>query len=74
MAQDDAGLECCHEGCTASVPSHRWGKIRAVGWLFTRPTSASPQGRQWCPDHLPEWVGPWRERQAAKKAKEAPND
>jgi predicted component of type VI protein secretion system len=49
------------EGCTATVAGHKWAKIRATseGWFF------SQQGEAFCPQHLPDWVGPWRARQAA---------
>lgn len=52
---------CNHEGCTAQSESHHWGKKKAqsAGWFFQR------GGVSWCPEHVPDWVGPWRAKQAA---------
>ena len=43
---------CQEETCTASHPTHKWGNIKAYGegWYMMR------DGREWCPDHRPEWA------------------
>lgn len=37
----------------------KWDVIKAgeAGWFFQR------DGTAWCPNHVPEWVESWRERQ-----------
>lgn len=49
-------IQC--NGCDTQIPNHRWGKIKAEGWLFRK------DGTAWCPDHLPEWVVEWRKQHA----------
>lgn len=49
-------LTCAEETCTESIPNHRWGKTKAVGWFFAQ------SGRAWCPAHTPEWVEDWRRK------------
>lgn len=60
----DAGyVECSHPGCEERFADHKWGSIQqAEGWFVKKDGSEA-----WCPKHLPAWVGPWRERQAAVK-------
>ncbi len=55
---------CSEPNCTAFYRTHSWGSIKAqqAGWFKGREDDVC-----WCPDHLPAWVGPWRERQKAKK-------
>lgn len=53
---DEDHVHCNAEGCDASYPRHRWGAITAYdsGWF------AQKEGITWCPEHIPEWVKPWR--------------
>lgn len=51
---------CSHSGCTNTYRPHRWGKIKThPDWFHQK------DGTSWCPDHHPEWVAAWREKQAA---------
>ena len=54
-------LGCSEDGCKASYADHRWGQTQASaeGWFNSRDGET-----RWCPDHLPDWVGPWREDRA----------
>jgi hypothetical protein len=63
----DVGFtECSKQGCEAKFKAHRWGSIKdGEGWFVKKDGSEA-----WCPDHLPAWVGPWREKQAAKMRQE----
>ena len=56
-------VHCHHPGCTAAHANHYWGSVKAAGWFHGR------DGTAWCPEHLPAWVGPWRQRQARKRAR-----
>lgn len=47
---------CQHPDCTAEIPDHKWGQIRAEGWFRQR------DGTVWCPLHVPDWVPQWRAR------------
>jgi hypothetical protein len=49
---------CSEPGCTASYVPHKWGSINAykAGWFLQK------NGKDWCPDHIPEWVDEWRLR------------
>jgi hypothetical protein len=51
-------------GCPAQVPGSRHDQIRAqaAGWFFSRREDAA-----FCPDHVPDWVPAWRERQKAAR-------
>lgn len=46
---------CSHAGCTATIPGHAWGRIKS-DWFFQK------DGRQFCPEHTPDWVAMWRAR------------
>ena len=54
---------CAREGCPSSHPGSRWDTVKAdrAGWFHQQ------DGTAWCPDDVPAWVGPWRERRAAGK-------
>lgn len=58
-------IHCIAKGCDKTFKDHVWGKIRAhdAGWFMGR---EEPE-LVYCPDHLPEWVGPWRAKQKEKK-------
>lgn len=61
----DAGsVPCSHSGCKNRAPDHRWSDntVAGKGWFHKKDGS-----EHWCPEHLPEWVGPWRAKQAAAK-------
>lgn len=51
-------------GCTASHPNSRFDAIKAneAGWFHSKVGAES-----WCPEHVPDWVPAWRERQAARQ-------
>ena len=59
---------CAHrvQGCAASHPSSKWGAMKAdrEGWFHSREEEAA-----YCPEHVPDWVPAWREKQAALKFK-----
>ncbi len=49
---------CIKPGCTNSFPDHMWGRILEAGnWFISR-----DETKIYCPEHLPSWVGPWREK------------
>lgn len=50
---------CAQNGCDESYQEHRWGAIKAhdAGWFTQK------DGTAWCPQHVPDWVPAWRERQ-----------
>lgn len=52
------------QGCTASHPGSRFDAMKAdrEGWFHSREEEAA-----YCPAHVPDWVGPWRARKAARK-------
>ena len=56
-----SSTKCAESDCTASVKNHYWGHVKADGWFFSK------EGPAWCPEHLPDWVPAWRERQKAKR-------
>lgn len=49
-------LRCSGPGCDDTCGNNKWAKIAAheQGWFFER------SGAVWCPEHLPDWVEPWR--------------
>lgn len=51
-------VHCSFPDCPKKVYAAKVTMIKAhyEGWFFTK------NDQQWCPDHLPAWVGPWRER------------
>jgi len=51
---------CAAPDCAASFTDHNWGKKQAdrEGWFMQK------DGTSWCPDHVPEWVEAWRNRNA----------
>lgn len=49
-------LRCSHPDCPRSVKNHRWGITKASDWFFGK------DGKQYCPDHIPDWVEAWRKR------------
>jgi hypothetical protein len=55
---------CAHPTCEASYDAHKWGAIHAhtADWFEQK------DGRVWCPDHHPDWVAGWRDRQSAEAA------
>jgi len=55
---------CAVEDCEETYRPHMWGSIKAHdrGWFLQK------DGTAWCPQHVPEWVAEWREREAKKKA------
>lgn len=57
-------IHCIAKGCRQTFKNHAWGKIRAHsdGWF----TSKEDPKMVYCPDHLPDWVGPWRAKQKGK--------
>lgn len=57
-------IKCSRPGCKSEIMNHKWGKIHASPeWLFLK------SGRQYCPDHWPDWAVKWREeKQRAKEA------
>ena len=61
----DHPVRCAEKknGCPASHPGSRFDNSKAdkAGWFHGK------DGTAYCPDHLPDWVGPWRERQAKNK-------
>ena len=68
MTYEVSLTHCSEPGCPATVKNHRWGHTKAYpAWFFSMKTDDA-----WCPDHLPDWVGPWRAAQAAKKEAQAP--
>lgn len=47
---------CAGPGCTATVPDHKWGRIKqGADWFFSWET-----GEAFCPAHIPAWVEAWR--------------
>lgn len=65
MSHDVGVLKCTYEGCTATVKNHYWGKVRAHadGWFMS-----SDEKVIRCPEHLPDWVIPWREKKRQEKS------
>lgn len=57
-------VTCNQTDCEASHPDHHWGHVKAEGWFHSRDGSA------WCPEHVPDWVGPWRAAKTARKEQE----
>lgn len=54
---------CKQPDCTATIPkAHKWAKIKSA-WFISK-----DEKEAWCPDHLPEWVAGWREKQKQGKA------
>lgn len=49
-------VHCVGPDCTATIPNHRWGKTKAVGWFFSK------DDKTYCPEHVPEWVEDWRRK------------
>jgi hypothetical protein len=49
-------LKCSEPTCDKTIKNHMWGKIKAEGWFFQK------DDKQWCPDHIPDWVEEWRAR------------
>lgn len=52
-------LKCSEEGCEETAGNNKWGKIKAVGWFFSK----QDDRMAYCPEHLPEWVSSWRASQ-----------
>lgn len=63
LSVDAKFVQCDHQGCQQQVANHRWGKIKAEHWFFGRDNHQA-----FCPEHLPEWVVPWRETKRAQGA------
>lgn len=63
------GYVCCDgEGCRNRIKDHRWGHIKADDWFFQK------DGTAYCPDHIPDWVEKWRNKNAVVEAgEETPN-
>lgn len=53
-------IRCQGEDCDATVSSHKWGKIKAADWYFTK------DGKGYCPLHLPAWLVERRGRKGAQ--------
>jgi hypothetical protein len=65
----DHPTKCRGKECTASVPGSKWARVKATaeqGWIFLK------SGEAYCPDHLPDWMGPWRARKAEAAGKRLP--
>lgn len=56
MAEDGEFLVCDEPGCENKIKNHRWGKIKAEGWFFTK------KGIAYCPEHEPAFVKDWRKK------------
>lgn len=54
-------LLCSEPECPNSIRGHRWGQIKAEGWFFSKDGVT-----RYCPDHIPDWVEAWREKQRKK--------
>lgn len=61
MAYGVGVLQCSEDGCEETIKAHYWGRVKS-GWFFSR-----AEDKQWCPNHIPEWVAEWRARKAAEK-------
>jgi hypothetical protein len=50
----------------ASHPGSRWDAMAAdrKGWFHSKAEECA-----WCPDHVPDWVPAWREKQAVRRHK-----
>lgn len=46
-------IRCRADGCSATIPNHKFGKIKS-GWFEQK------DGTVWCPKHTPAWVAAWR--------------
>lgn len=59
MAHETELKKCSAPGCDASFKNHSWGAVKAhdAGWFQQN------DGGAWCPEHVPDWVPAWRERQ-----------
>lgn len=55
MPHEAALLHCSETDCAATIKDHYWSKVKS-GWFF----SMQEPGKQWCPEHIPEWVAAWR--------------
>lgn len=47
-------ISCSDRSCEATIKNHRWGKIKADGWLFLK------NGEAFCPLHIPSWYKQWK--------------
>lgn len=47
--------ECSHPECSKTVKAHYWGQVKS-NWFFGK------DDKQYCPDHIPDWVEAWRKR------------
>lgn len=59
-------IKCRFPDCSNTVEGNRWAKTKAheKGWMFQK------NGKNWCPEHLPDWVVEWRAKQALLKGEE----
>lgn len=58
----DSWVPCNHPSCNKKFPNNKFTRIKAgdAGWFFQKDDVA------WCPEHVPDWVGPWRARKKAE--------
>lgn len=56
---------CSYPNCGSYYKSHHWGNKEAQreGWFLQK------NGDKWCPNHIPEWVDQWREKNGYKPMK-----
>lgn len=53
------------DGCATKVKNHKWGKVKAEGWFFSKEI---PEDKGYCPEHVPEWVASWRAKKNQARA------
>lgn len=56
LSENGEWVECNVFLCPERVKNHKWGRIKAQGWLFTK------DGRHFCPRHLPAWYTKWHNK------------
>lgn len=56
-------LTCADPECSWTIPDHRWARTKA----HSAGAFEQKDGTIWCPEHIPDWVGAWRAKQAAKQ-------
>jgi hypothetical protein len=60
LSEDYEYIVCDEEGCENKIKNHKWGKIKAEGWVFTERWNKPRE--DWCPEHIPAWWAEWKRK------------